>query len=161
MNVEGRLAHRNVKPRKACCLFLCKFGCLEKSLLSQTPESLCVGMCTRTCVPIYSEEAMQCVLPTHIFIIYPHVHMEINFFYAFSNQVLIFSLLIWHVSVYCPHVCCASCICLVPLRPEVCFGIPWNWRDRLSWVMIWVLGTKPQSSGRAANGLNHWASHQP
>lgn len=59
--------------------------------MSQTPESLCVGVCTQyvhtdMCSYVYSEDAMQCVLPRHIFIIYPHVHTEINFSYAFPTR---------------------------------------------------------------------------
>lgn len=34
--------------------------------------------------------------------------------------------------------------------------VPWNWSWQL-WAATWVLGTEPESFGRAASVLNHWA----
>lgn len=38
--------------------------------------------------------------------------------------------------------------------------IPQNWSYRWSWVTVWVLGTEPRVSARAASSLHWWGSPQ-
>lgn len=51
----------------------------------------------------------------------------------------------------CPHVCiCTTCLPGAHGGQER-YGTSWNWS------YMWVLGTKPVSSGRVANALSFWA----
>lgn len=52
----------------------------------------------------------------------------------------------------CMHVC-ALCLYLVPEKARGC----WNCSHRQLLVIMWVLGTEPGSSERAASSLDCWA----
>lgn len=57
------------------------------------------------------------------------------------------------VYVYVPHKC------LVPTEARRGHWLPWNWSYRLLWISLWVSGTEPRSSPKAANAaLSHSSS---
>lgn len=58
------------------------------------------------------------------------------------------SILFYVLLVFSLHVC-VSCTCLVPVEARRWQWIPWNWRYRYLWAMMWVLRIKPRFSVRA------------
>lgn len=44
-----------------------------------------------------------------------------------------------------------------PWRSEVAIGFPKNWSYRQLQAVMWVLGTEPVPSLKAASVANHWA----
>jgi hypothetical protein len=65
--------------------------------------------------------------------------------------------LIYLCYVYECLACMYICILWIFLVPEAARKGLWNWTSRWLWATVWVLGTKPGSSGRAASALNFWA----
>jgi hypothetical protein len=64
----------------------------------------------------------------------------------------------------CTRICalCASCACLAPMETAWASRrqhgwIPCIWGYGQLWAPMWVLGTKPGLSGRAASSINDWA----
>ena len=54
------------------------------------------------------------------------------------------------------HMCvCMPCVCLVPQRPEEGARSP-ETEVGWIWALIWVLGTKPRSSGKATSASLCW-----
>lgn len=69
-----------------------------------------------------------------------------------EDQVQIFylTLCVWMSAcmyVCLPHVCCAQ-----GYRKRG--RIPWNWSERCLWAVLWLLGTKTWSFGRAHSAVN-------
>ena len=54
----------------------------------------------------------------------------------------------------CLHVCVYMCAWFPQWRRN---QIPWNWRDRQLWSIMWVLGIEPMPFGRVISALNCWA----
>lgn len=75
----------------------------------------------------------------------------------FQYFLLLLFLILFYV-----YGCCA---CMHTCAPHVCKAyeakmrhwIPWKWNCRLLWATMWVLGTEPGSSRRAASALACWA----
>jgi hypothetical protein len=54
------------------------------------------------------------------------------------------------VWIFCLHVYKCMCTCLVPTEDIL------NWSYGRLWAVMWLLGTEPRSSARAASALNLW-----
>lgn len=55
---------------------------------------------------------------------------------------------------------CAAHMCLVPVEIRTESQILWNQSYKVLPVATWILATKPESSARVANVLNHRAMAQ-
>lgn len=51
--------------------------------------------------------------------------------------------------------------CLTSTEDRIEHWIPCNWSYRQLWATVWLLGTEPRSSSRAANALNRWTVSSP
>ena len=71
------------------------------------------------------------------------------FSFHFSFYFMCMGVLPACVSVYHVHI--------VSIEARRGHLILWSWSSRLLWAAMWVLGIKPQSSGRAASSLSCWA----
>ena len=107
----------------------------------------CVHMyvAARGCCPVSFSAILHFIFKNIIFLLIPWKFLDV-----FFKMLFILILCVCCLHVWAPHTCLA----------RSGGQSLWNWCYRWVWAAMWVLGTEPRSSGRAASALKQWASLQ-